>query len=154
VSSLEGTFPKEKVGTNPKAIFCVVLFHFYVLGRTVRIHTVRTTGRGPRFSRQRSTQKSRHFLEILLLLGHTVQVVQHYVGHVFRGTDLKEIVQLYGLGHIFQGRNFGTVFCGYEVFPLAGNVYLLLYCTFLKLNNISLSLSLGFPTLGFSLTFA
>jgi hypothetical protein len=35
-----------------------------------------------------------------------------------------------------------------EVFSLAGNVYLLLFCTFLKLNNnISLSL-VGFPHIG------
>jgi hypothetical protein len=45
----------------------------------------------------------------------------------------------------------------FEVFSLAGNVDLLLFCTFLKHNNkisFSLSLSLGFPTLGFSLAFA
>jgi hypothetical protein len=48
----------------------------------------------------------------------------------------------------------GQIWCC-EVFSLAGNVDLLLFCTFLKHNNkISLSLSLGFPTLGFSLAFA
>jgi hypothetical protein len=48
----------------------------------------------------------------------------------------------------------GQIWCC-EVFSLAGNVVLLLICTFLKHNNkISLSLSLGFPTLGFSLAFA
>jgi hypothetical protein len=44
VSSLEGTFPKVKEGTNPKAILCVCVVPFSVLGRTVRIRTVRTTG--------------------------------------------------------------------------------------------------------------
>jgi hypothetical protein len=48
----------------------------------------------------------------------------------------------------------GQIWCC-EVFSLARNVDLLLFCTFLKHNNkISLSLSLGFPTLGFSLAFA
>jgi hypothetical protein len=47
----------------------------------------------------------------------------------------------------------GQIWCC-EVFSLAGNVILLLICTFLKLNNRSISLSLGFPTLGFSLDFA
>jgi hypothetical protein len=48
----------------------------------------------------------------------------------------------------------GQIWCC-EVFSLAGNVDLLLFCTFLKHNNkISLSLSLGFPILGFSLAFA
>jgi hypothetical protein len=43
----------------------------------------------------------------------------------------------------------GQIWCC-EVFSLAGNVVLLLICTFLKLNNkISLSLSLvGFPHIG------
>jgi hypothetical protein len=40
-----------------------------------------------------------------------------------------------------------------EVFSLVGNVVLLFFCTFLKHNN-KISLSLGFPTLGFSLAFA
>jgi hypothetical protein len=42
----------------------------------------------------------------------------------------------------------GQIWCC-EVFSLAGNVVLLLICTFLKLNNRSLSLSLvGFPHIG------
>jgi hypothetical protein len=57
------------------------------------------------------------------------------------------------LGMFSKAEKFGTVFVA-EVFLLDGNVILLLYCTFLKLNNLSLSLSLGFPTLGFSLAFA
>jgi hypothetical protein len=41
----------------------------------------------------------------------------------------------------------GQIWCC-EVFSLAGNVVLLLFCTFLKLNNnISLSL-IGFPHIG------
>jgi hypothetical protein len=42
----------------------------------------------------------------------------------------------------------GQIWCC-EVFSLAGNVILLLICTFMKLNNRSLSLSLiGFPHIG------
>jgi hypothetical protein len=40
----------------------------------------------------------------------------------------------------------GQIWCC-EVFSLAGNVVLLLICTFLKLNNKSLSL-VGFPHIG------
>jgi hypothetical protein len=49
----------------------------------------------------------------------------------------------------------GQIWCC-EVFSLAGNVVLLLICTFMKLNNksLSLSLSLGFPTLRISMAFA
>jgi hypothetical protein len=43
-------------------------------------------------------------LEILLLLGRTVQVVQHSVGHDFQGIDLEEVVQLYRLEHVFRGK--------------------------------------------------
>jgi hypothetical protein len=68
----------------------------------------------------------------LLLLGRTMHAVQYSVGHYFRGSYLEEAIQLYKLGHVFQGILFGIVFYGCEVFPLAGNVYLLLYCTFLK----------------------
>ena len=46
MSSLEGTFPKKKEATNPKAFFCVSVVLFYVLGRTVWICTFRTAGRG------------------------------------------------------------------------------------------------------------
>jgi hypothetical protein len=48
----------------------------------------------------------------------------------------------------FSRQNLVGLFWCCEVFSLAGNVYLLLFCTFLKLNNnISLSL-VGFPHIG------
>jgi hypothetical protein len=37
----EGTFITKNEGTNPKAFFCVSVGLFSVLGRTVRIRTVR-----------------------------------------------------------------------------------------------------------------
>jgi hypothetical protein len=57
----------------------------------------------------------------LLLLGRTVQVVQHSVGHIFLGTNFKEAVQMYGFGHDFQGRKLWGQICCCEVFFLAGN---------------------------------
>jgi hypothetical protein len=56
-------------------------------------------------------------------------------------------VQLYGLWHGFQSRTVVGQFCVVSGFLLAGNVLLLLICTFLKLNNKSLSL-IGFPHIG------
>ena len=47
----------------------------------------------------------------------------------------------------FSRQNLVGLFWCCDVFSLAGNVYVLLFCSFLKLNNrsLSLSLSLGFP---------
>jgi hypothetical protein len=56
-----------------------------------------------------------------VLLGRTMQAVQHYVGHEFLGTNFKEVVQLYGFGHDFQGRKLWGHICCCEVFFLAGN---------------------------------
>jgi hypothetical protein len=121
---LGGHISQDKVGTNPKEIFlCECCPYFLLLGRTVRIRTVRTTRRGHDFRGCPLARKSRQiFLEVfLLLLGRTVQVVQHSVGHVFLGTNFEEVVQLYGFGHVFQGKNFVGQICCCEVFFLAGN---------------------------------
>jgi hypothetical protein len=78
----------------------------------------------------------------LLLLGRTVQAVQHSVGHVFLGTYFEEVVQLYGFGHVFQGKNFVGQICCCEVFFLAGNCEYVAVMYFPEaINKISLSLS-------------
>jgi hypothetical protein len=79
----------------------------------------------------------------MVVLGHTEQSVQVTVGtknevrkRSDNGTVLARKTRQISVGQIWR--------C--EVFSLAGNVVLLLICTFLKLNNRSLSLSLvGFP---------
>jgi hypothetical protein len=37
-------------------------------------------------------------------------VVQHSVGHSFRGTKLEDVIHLYKFGHVFQGKNCGGLF--------------------------------------------
>jgi hypothetical protein len=84
-----------------------------------------------RFSRQIF-----HFYS--LFLGHTKQPVQWTIGtknevrrSSYNNTDL---------AHFSRQILVGLFWCC-EVFSLAGNVYLFLFCNFLKLNNRSLSLS-------------
>jgi hypothetical protein len=90
---------------------CVVLFYFFlcwaVLYRSIQF--MQHEG-GHDFQCTLLAHKSRQTFGVSLLLGRTMQVVQHSVGHSFQGTKLEEVVQLYGFGHIFQGRNCGGLF--------------------------------------------
>jgi hypothetical protein len=119
---LGGHISQEKEGTNPKAIFlCECSPYFLLLGRNVRIHTVRTSRRGHDFRGCPLAWKLRWILGVfLLLLGRTVQAVQHSVGHKFLGTKFEEAIQLYGFGHVFQGENFmGQIFAVVRYFFLS-----------------------------------
>jgi hypothetical protein len=73
--------------------------------------------------------------------------------HISRGVVFSKSVQLYGLWHGFQGRFVGDCFCVVSGFSLGWKCTVAVDKSFLKLIE-SLSLSLGFPTLGFSLAFA
>jgi hypothetical protein len=84
-----GRFPKEE-GTNPKADFlcecCSIFLCWVVLYGSVQ--SIQQEG-GRDFQGNPLARKLRWtFGVFLLLLGHTVQVVQHTVGHVFRGTGI------------------------------------------------------------------
>jgi hypothetical protein len=97
-------------------------------------------------------QFSRGISEFLwLFLGRTKQSVKLTVGmeNEVRRRSYSNTILAWKTRQIYVGQ----IWCR-EVLSLAGNVILLLICTFLKLNNISLSFSLGFPTLRFSLAFA
>jgi hypothetical protein len=122
-----------------------------VVGHTVRIHTVSTISYSL-YIRTNLAQKLRQFSDFRwLFLGHTKQSVQWTVGmkNEVRKRQDSGTILAWKMRQIFVGH----IWCC-EVFSLARNVVSLLICTFLKLNNKSLSLSLGFPTLGFSLAFA
>jgi hypothetical protein len=106
VSSLVGTLPKINWAQIPRTFFCVcavlILCCWVVLYRSIQFVQ---QGEGYDFQGCPLARKSRQFLEVfLLLLGRTVQAVQHSIGHVFLGTNFKEAVQLYVFGHDFQGR--------------------------------------------------
>jgi hypothetical protein len=154
VSSKEGTFFKER-GHDSREKNSVNFWPKYfsaVGGRTVRIRTVpvqsvQSYGFGTeieaflaRFSRQISD-----FL--WLFLGRTEQSVQLTVG-----TENEVQKRPYNstvLARKTRQISVGQIWCC-EVFSLAGNVDLLLFCTFLKHNNkISLSLSWVSPHWGF-----
>jgi hypothetical protein len=87
--------------------------------------------------------------DCLLFLGHTEQSIQQIVGTVFE--ELPFLGGSYSSTDLARKsrQNLVGLFWCCELFSLAGNVYLLLFYTFLKLNNnISLSLSLEFPCIG------
>jgi hypothetical protein len=67
----------------------------------------------------------------LLLLGRTVHVIEHSVGHSFEEQIWRRSYSCTDLGMFSKAENVGTVFVA-EVFLLVGKVILLLYCTFLK----------------------
>jgi hypothetical protein len=149
VSIKEDMFSKEG-GHKSQEKFSVIFGPSYfsaVEGRTVRIRTVRTIPYSlyncmdlAQKSRQIWAQFSRQISDFCsLFLGHTEQYVQLTVGmenevwsRLYRSTVLAQKTR----------QNLVGLFWCCEVFSLAGNVYVLLFCTFLKLNNnLSLSLS-------------
>jgi hypothetical protein len=70
-----------------------------------------------RFSRLSFGTKIEASLEVFsLLLGHIVQAVQHFAGHIFLGIDFKEAIQLYGFGHDFKATNCGDRFVAVRYF--------------------------------------
>jgi hypothetical protein len=121
-------------------------------GRTVRIrtvHTVRTVSTDlAQKSRQFLAQFSRQISDFCCCFWavrnspYNTLLAQksRYKRRSYNSTDLAR----------FSRQNLVGLFWCCEVFSLAGNVYLLLFCTFLKLNNnISLSLSWVSPHWGF-----
>jgi hypothetical protein len=154
VSSKEGTFSKEARAQIPRKIFCFWAEYFSVVGgRTVRIRTVRTIlyspysqyGFGTEIEAVLGTIFEADFRFLFVVSGPYGTVRTTDCWHKNRGTE--EVVQQYGFGTKTRQNLVGLFWCC-EVFSLAGNVYLLLFCTFLKLNNnISLSL-VGFPHIG------
>jgi hypothetical protein len=120
-------------------------------GRTIRIRTVRTY-LGTEIEAIFGTVFEAVSRFLWLFLGRTKQSIQVTVGtenEVRKRSDNDTVLE-----RKTRQISVGQIWCC-EVFSLVGNVDLLLFCTFLKHNNkISLSLSLGFPTLGFSLAFA
>jgi hypothetical protein len=129
----------EERGHDSREKFYVNFWPKYfsvVGGHTAQIHTVRTDL--ARKSRRFLAQFSRRFLDFRwLFLGRTKQSVHVIVGTKNKvrkrpnsGTILARKTRQISMGQIW--------YC--EVFSLAGNVVLLLICTFLKHNNkISLS---------------
>jgi hypothetical protein len=93
-------------------------------------------------SRQFWARFSRLFLDFYLFLCRMEQSIQLTVG-----TKIKVQYNPYSSTDLAwkSRQNLVALFWCREIFSLARNVYLLLFCTFLKLNNnISLSL-IGFP---------
>jgi hypothetical protein len=125
-------------------------------GRTVRIGTVRTIPYSPyRFGTEIKAVLGMvfeaDFRFLFAVSGPYGTVRTNDCWHRKRG--MEEVVQQYRFDTFFEIEFLGLFWCC-EVFSLTGNVYLLLICTFLKLNNnISLSLSRwvsphwGFPWL-------
>jgi hypothetical protein len=123
VSSLVGTFPKTKWAQIPRENFlCECCSHLLLLGRTVRIRTVRTTRREGTIFEATSWHENRGCLVgFLVVVGPYCAGRTTYCWHGFLGTVFEEAVQLYGFGHEFQDKIlWGTVWCC-EVFFLAGN---------------------------------
>jgi hypothetical protein len=48
-----------------------------------------------------------------------MQGVHHSIGNSFIGTYFEEAIQLYGFGHVFQGKNFWDKFLAMRYFFLA-----------------------------------
>jgi hypothetical protein len=94
------------------------------------------------------------FCVFFLLLGRIVQVVQHTTEHVFQGTKIEEACNCTNLGTFFNAKNSGKDLVAVRYFFLAKSCEYAAVIHFPEaINKISLSLSLGFPTLGFSLAF-
>jgi hypothetical protein len=100
-------FPRRKRVQIPRrfSVYSVVPF-FVVVSYCTNPYNIK---KGTVFEAAVWHETEAFFGFFLLLLGLTVQVIQYLVGHIFRGTNLEEVVQLYGLGHVFQDKIFGTV---------------------------------------------
>jgi hypothetical protein len=148
VRETTGHFSQEILGTFPKPVLCLggVDIFFVIGGHIVWICIVSTTKRKGMIFKAGCRHKFQRKLKFSLLQkGIFVLSVQFTVGTKFEVLFSKGGHTIVWIWNRFQGRILWGLLGAISEFLLLENVFILLICTFLKLNKISLIM---FPHIG------